>query len=81
MEPGVEVRRVDPQGRVMLPPDWRKTEISEEREVYIIKRKGSLKIIPKHKIDLTALFDAVEIGVDAIDDWKEFERRFYGALK
>lgn len=81
MEPGVEVRRVDPQGRVMLPPDWRKTEISEEREVYIIKRKGSLKIIPKQKIDLTALFDAVEIGVDAIDDWKEFERRFYGALK
>lgn len=81
MEPGVEVRKVDPQGRVMLPPDWRKTEISEEREVYIIKRKGSLKIIPKQKIDLTALFDAVEIGVDAIDDWKEFERRFYGALK
>ena len=77
----MEVRRVDPQGRVMLPPDWRKTEISEEREVYIIKRKGSLKIIPKQKIDLTALFDAVEIGVDAIDDWKEFERRFYGALK
>lgn len=75
------MRRVDPQGRVMLPPDWRKTEISEEREVYIIKRKGSLKIIPKQKIDLTALFDAVEIGVDAIDDWKEFERRFYGALK
>lgn len=75
------MRKVDPQGRVMLPPDWRKTEISEEREVYIIKRKGSLKIIPKQKIDLTALFDAVEIGVDAIDDWKEFERRFYGALK
>lgn len=75
------MRRVDPQGRVMLPPDWRKTEISEEREVYIIKRKGSLKIIPKQKIDLTALFDSVEIGVDAIDDWKEFERRFYGALK
>lgn len=75
------MRRVDPQGRVMLPPDWRRTEISEEREVYIIKRKGSLKIIPKQKIDLTALFDAVEIGVDAIDDWKEFERRFYGALK
>ena len=76
MKPGVETRRVDAQGRVMLPPDWRRSEIQGEREVYIIKRKGSLKILPKQKVDLTALFDKVELGVEAIEDWAEFEERF-----
>ena len=81
METGVEVRKVDAQGRIMLPPDWRKTEISEDREVYVIKRRGYLKILPKHKVDLTAFFDKVELGVEAIDDWRKFEKLFYGALE
>lgn len=81
LKAGVEVRRVDAQGRVMLPPDWRKAEISEEREVYVIKRKGYLKILPKHRVDLTAFFNKVELGVEAIDDWREFEKMFYGVLE
>jgi len=74
---GVEVRKVDSQGRLILPADWRASEIAGAREVYVIKRKGSLKILPKHKVDLTAFFDKVDLGVEAIGNWKEFERSFY----
>ena len=78
MKYGVELRRVDEQGRLILPPDWRKTEIPEGREVYVVKRKGYLKIIPKTRIDLTAYFDKIDLGVDSIKDWDEFESQFYG---
>jgi len=72
---GVEVRKVDKQGRIILPADWRETELKESSEVYVIKRKGYLKIIPKGKIDLTKFFDRVDLGVDVIGDWKDFERK------
>ncbi|MBN2336703.1 hypothetical protein JXL21_14185 [Candidatus Bathyarchaeota archaeon] len=81
MESGVEIRKVDAQGRVMLPPDWRKNEVTEDREVIIVKRRDYLKIIPKRRADLTIHFDKVDLGVNAIEDWGEFEDRFYGAVK
>ena len=76
MEYGVEVKKVDVQGRLILPADWRKTEIGESRELYIIKRKGYLKIVPKRHVDLTENFDKVDLGVEAIRSWKQFEKRF-----
>jgi len=81
MEIGVEVRRIDSQGRLILPSDWRKSEIAGTHEVYVVKRKGYLKIIPKNKMDLTVFFDKVDLGVEAIGNWKEFEKRFYGGSK
>lgn len=74
---GVEVRKVDSQGRLILPADWRESEISGRREVYVIKRKEYLKILPKRKVDLTEFFDSVDLGVKAIESWREFEKRFY----
>ena len=73
MKSGVEVRKVDSQGRFILPTDWRNAELSETQEVYVIKRKGYLKIIPRRRIDLTRFFDKVDLGVDAIEDWGLFE--------
>ena len=77
MEVGVEVRRVDSQGRLILPVDWRESEVGEGRELYVVKRKGYLKIIPKRRVDLTENFDRVDLGVGAIGSWKEFEERVY----
>jgi bifunctional DNA-binding transcriptional regulator/antitoxin component of YhaV-PrlF toxin-antitoxin module len=77
MEIGVEVRKVDSQGRLILPTDWREAEIGESRELYVIKRKGYLKIVPRRRIDLTANFDKVELGVESIGSWKEFQKKFY----
>lgn len=79
LQTGVEVKKVDSQGRLILPADWRESEIGETRELYIIKRKGYLKIIPKQKVDLTKSFDIVDLGVDAIDSWKRFEKKFHEA--
>lgn len=74
MEIGVEVKKVDAQGRLILPADWRKAELSESKELYIIKRKGYLKIVPKRRVDLTENFDKIDLGVDAIGSWKQFEK-------
>ena len=70
---------MDEQGRFILPADWREAELSESRELYVIKRKGYLKIVPKRKIDLTKYFDKADLGVDAIGNWKQFEKKFYEA--
>lgn len=77
VEVGVEVRRVDSQGRLILPVDWRESEVGDGRELYVVKRKGYLKIIPKRRVNLTENFDRVDLGVEAIESWKEFERRVY----
>jgi len=76
VESGVEIKKLDSQGRIILPVDWREAEIGENREVYIIKRKGYLKVVPKRRIDLTECFDKVDMGVDAIGSWTQFEKKF-----
>jgi len=79
LEVGVEVKKIDSQGRLILPVDWRESEVGENRELYIVKRKGYLKLIPKRRIDLTEDFDKVDLGVEAIENWREFEKRFHEA--
>jgi len=81
LESGVEVKKVDSQGRIILPSDWRKTEVGESKEVYIIKRKGYLKLVPKRRVDLTEYFDKVDLGVEAIGSWTEFEKKFWKSRK
>ena len=73
---GVEKKKVDGQGRFLLPSDWRMEELKENKEVFVIKGKGYLKIVPKRKVDLTKFFDTADLGRN-IEDWAEFERRFY----
>lgn len=79
LETGVEVKKMDSQGRLILPADWREAEIGESHELYIIKRKGYLKIVPKRRVDLTENFDKVDLGVETIGNWKQFEKKFYEA--
>jgi len=52
MKVEVELKRVDSQGRLILPSDWRGSQLAGTNEVYVIKREGSLKIVPKKKPDL-----------------------------
>jgi bifunctional DNA-binding transcriptional regulator/antitoxin component of YhaV-PrlF toxin-antitoxin module len=81
LETGVEVKKVDAQGRLILPADWREAELSENKELFIIKRKGYLKLVPKRRVDLTENFDKVDLGVEAIGSWKQFEKKIYEASK
>jgi hypothetical protein len=73
----VEIRRVDPQGRLVLQADWRESEVGSGGEVYIVKRKRYLKIIPKIKVDLTENFDKIDLGLEPIGKWRDFERKLY----
>jgi len=81
LETGVEVKKVDSQGRLILPLDWREAEIGEDRELYVIKRKGYLKLVPKRRVDLTKFFDKVDLGVESIGSWKAFEKKFHEATE
>lgn len=76
-----ELRKVDSQGRIVLPSKWREAELKDNDEVIIIEEKGILKIIPKKKIDLTQFFDSLELDddmVDKLENWNVFEK---GLLK
>ncbi len=75
LDSGAEVKKVDSQGRLLLPADWRETEVGESQEVYVIKRKGYLLLVPKRRVDLTECFDKVDLSVDSIEDWAAFEKR------
>lgn len=71
-----ELRKVDSQGRIVLPQYWREKELKDNDEVIIMEEKGILKIIPKKKIDLTQFFDTLEYDdelVDKLENWSEFE--------
>ncbi|TXT53775.1 MAG: hypothetical protein BAJALOKI2v1_870011 [Promethearchaeota archaeon] len=74
-----EIRKVDSQGRIVLPYEWRQKELKTSQEVIIIEEEGVLKIIPKKKIELKKFIDSVEFDEELIkklDDWSEFERAF-----
>jgi len=74
-----EIKKVDSQGRIVLPRNWREKELKDGDEVIIMEEEGILKIIPKKKIDLTQFFDKLEyddILVDKLENWSEFEKAF-----
>ena len=60
----VEIKRVDSQGRVSLPPDWRREVLGENSEVYVLRDGENLVLKPKRRPDLTAHFDSVTVDVD-----------------
>ena len=50
MKINTEIRKVDSQGRIVLPLKWREKELKTGDEVIIIEDEGILKIIPKKKL-------------------------------
>ena len=79
MKINTEIRKVDSQGRIVLPHKWREKELKDGDEVIIIEEEGILKIIPKKKIDLTQFFDSLDYDeelVDKLENWPDFEKYF-----
>ncbi len=56
----IEVKKVDAQGRLILPSDWREDQLKGSNVVHVIKRRGYLKIVPKRKIGLGKFFDRAD---------------------
>jgi DNA-binding transcriptional regulator/RsmH inhibitor MraZ len=69
----VEVKRVDSQGRVSLPPDWRREMLGENAEVYILREGENLVVKPKRQPDLTVYFDSITVDVNP-DDFRDPHR-------
>lgn len=80
MENEIEIKKMDSQGRLVPSKDWFESEIGKSKELYIIKKEDYLKIIPKQRIDLTEKFDKIDLGIEAIENWKEF-KKIYGISK
>lgn len=74
----MKVRKVDDQGRVVIPASWRRKKLKKSKYVLIIEKEDEIRIIPIEKIDLTAFFDTIDLGVDKIGAWDTFEQQFYG---
>ncbi len=74
-----EVRRVDKQGRVVLPKRWRERHLRTDR--VIVKEEGDrLVIAPYRPPDLTKLFDSIEVDLRSdLSDWKSVRRELLEA--
>ncbi|MCW4049356.1 MAG: AbrB/MazE/SpoVT family DNA-binding domain-containing protein [Candidatus Bathyarchaeota archaeon] len=56
------VKKVDPQGRISIPIEWRKEWRTDK---VIMRRIGNLiEVSPIEPIPPTSLFDSIEIGDD-----------------
>lgn len=59
----METKKVDTQGRVSLPPDWRRETLDKNREVTIQRDGDNLIIKPKPRPNLTAHFDSITADI------------------
>ena len=56
----MEIRRIDSQGRIVLPKEWRERW---GNEVVLIEFEDRIEIIPKRKPKLSQFFDIIEVDV------------------
>lgn len=58
----VEIRRIDSQGRLLLPSSWRKKHMAEGDEVYVIIHEDRIEILPL-KSNLKKFVDSVKVDI------------------
>lgn len=65
---GIKVRKMDEQGRIVVPKEWR--DEHDERK-FVIKMEGDeMKMIPLKSNDLTKYFDSIEVELESdLSDW------------
>jgi len=56
----VEVKKIDSQGRIVLPKGWRERWGSE---VILVEFEDRIEILPKRKPKLSQFFDVIEAEV------------------
>ncbi len=70
----VMIKKVDKQGRVVLPKEWRKRHGGSERVLLIVR--GDTIILKPYKLpDLTRFFDSIQVDLRSdLSDWKSVRR-------
>jgi bifunctional DNA-binding transcriptional regulator/antitoxin component of YhaV-PrlF toxin-antitoxin module len=65
----MEIRRVDTQGRILLPKDWRNRYLKGKKAI-VVRKGDRVQIRPVFKCDLTNYFDKVEVDLKSDrSDW------------
>jgi len=67
----VEVKRIDPQGRLVLPKSWRE---KWGNEVIVIELDDRIEILPRKRPRLSRFFDILEVELKGEDIEKELLR-------
>ena len=71
----VEERRIDSQGRISLPADWRKEHLQQTEEVIILRHGEDLIIKPKKTEQLSTFFDSIKVDLENdLSDWHAIKR-------
>jgi bifunctional DNA-binding transcriptional regulator/antitoxin component of YhaV-PrlF toxin-antitoxin module len=66
----VEERRVDSQGRVSLPAEWRRMHLDHKGDVVIVNMGEELIIKAKKSQRLSEFFDSVDVELlSDLSDW------------
>jgi len=68
----VLVKRLDSQGRLLLPKELRE-KLGDE--VIIVDLGDRVELLPRKRVDLTRFFDSVE--VEELDEWEELKRELW----
>jgi len=69
------LKKVDGQGRVVLPARWRRKHLRGDR-VVMRQRGDALEILPQGKVNLTDYFDSGEAELEAdLADWHNVRRQ------
>ena len=65
----MEIKKVDNQGRIILPKEWRNRYLKGKRAI-IVYKGDIVEIRPFTKSDLTKYFDKVEVDLKSdLSDW------------
>jgi len=72
----MEIKKVDSQGRISLPADWRREVLGDSEEVYVFREGNSLILRPRREPDLVQHFDTVTVDVEteAFEDYHKLKR-------
>ncbi len=66
----VEIKKIDSQGRIVLPVSWRRRK---GNEIVIIEREKKIEVFPRD-VDLSKYVDSVEVEVDNFADYHEMRK-------
>lgn len=67
----MEIKKVDSQGRVVLPISWRRRMKSDE--VMVVEERAKVEIFPRD-VDLSKYVDSVEVEVDNFENYHEMRK-------
>lgn len=71
----MEERRIDAQGRISLPVDWRREVLGDACGVIIVRRGDELVVRPKRSRKPSEFFDSIEVDLESdLSDWHSVKR-------